>query len=100
MSRPEDFSESTKQSALCRQCFLCGSCGEHIASVDSTGQSAHFYGEAAQAHHIRPIRFGGTSSLENCVILCQSCHYSAHEGGSYRTGTVIGDTDDYPYYHG
>jgi 5-methylcytosine-specific restriction endonuclease McrA len=60
----------------------------------------HRFGEGAQAHHVVHIKFGGGSWLDNCVILCQSCHYSAHEGGNYRSGTVMGRKKDFPYFNG
>src|SRR2546422_2669898 len=31
--------------------------------------------------HIQHVKVGGSDSVDNCVIICQSCHYSAHEGG-------------------
>jgi hypothetical protein len=34
------------------------------------------------------------------VILCRSCHYSAHEGGNYRYGTVLGRKQDFRYSNG
>jgi hypothetical protein len=49
---------------------------------------------------VRHVKVGGTASLDNCVILCEACHYCAHEGGNYRFGTVIGEKRDYPYFHG
>ena len=33
-------------------------------------------------------------------MLCWSCHYSVHEGGNYRHGTVIGEPDDFPHFNG
>ncbi|WP_437658422.1 HNH endonuclease [Sorangium sp. So ce1182] len=99
MSRSEDFSEFTKQSALVRQWFRCGSCGEHISQLGEAGRSTHIHGEVAHAHHMRPIRLGGTNSLNNCVILCGSCHYSAHEGGRYAHGTVVGRKKDFPHFN-
>jgi len=49
---------------------------------------------------MRHVKFGGTDSLDNCVILCQSCHYSVHEGGNYRFGIVEGSQSDYPHFYG
>jgi len=49
---------------------------------------------------MRHVKHGGTNSVDNCVILCSSCHFSAHEGGNYRFGTVDGTAEDYPYFNG
>jgi hypothetical protein len=27
---------------------------------------------------------GGPLTLENCVVLCKSCHYSVHQGGRWK----------------
>ncbi len=98
--RPNEFSRLTQRSALIRQNNKCASCGEHIWRLGEAGRSKHRFGENAQAHHRRPVRMGGSNTKDNCVILCHSCHYSAHEGGSYRLGTVIGRKSDYPYFRG
>ena len=95
-----EFPLGIQQQALTRQHNKCASCGTHILALGQTGQSAHRFGEGAQAHHIRHIKFGGTALLDNCVVLCQSCHYSAHEGGNYRRGTVVGRKEEFPYYNG
>ena len=100
MARPNEFSPSTQQLALARQKFRCASCGTRISGLGLAGRADHRYGEGAQAHHRRHVKFGGSDSLDNCVILCQACHYSAHEGGNYRFGTVIGRKSDYPYFRG
>jgi 5-methylcytosine-specific restriction endonuclease McrA len=98
--RPGEFALGTQQQALARQHNKCASCGTPILGLGQAGQAAHRFGEGAQAHHIRHIKFGGTDSLDNCVIFCQSCHYSAHEGGNYRYGTVVGRKQDFPYFDG
>jgi len=95
-----NFSKSTQQLALARQKFRCASCGTEIARLGEAGRAEHKNGESAQAHHVRHVKFGGSDALDNCVILCQSCHYSVHEGGNYRFGTVIGETSDYPHFYG
>ena len=100
MTRPNEFSTSTQQLALARQKFRCGSCGTGIARLGKAGRAEHKYGEGAQAHHVRHVKFGGSDARDNCVILCQSCHYSVHEGGNYRFGTVIGTASDYPHFCG
>ncbi|MGH8533013.1 MAG: HNH endonuclease [Gammaproteobacteria bacterium] len=100
MPRPNEFSRPTEQLALARQRFRCASCGTHISRLGDAGRVEHRYGEGAQAHHLRHIKFGGSDALDNCVILCESCHYSAHEGGNYRFGTVVGRESDYPHFRG
>lgn len=99
-NRPGEFSHTTQQQALTRQKNRCGSCGTPIAFLGQAGKSTHKFGEGAQAHHIRHIKLGGTEALDNCVILCQSCHYSAHEGGNYRLGMIPGHKGDFGYYNG
>jgi len=95
-----EFSIATQQLALVRQKFRCGSCGTVITRLGVPGRAQHAFGEIVQAHHIRHSKFGGTRSLDNCVILCESCHYSAHEGGNYRHGTVVGRPEDFPHFNG
>ena len=96
--RPNEFDEITKHKALLRQGNRCASCGTSIFYLGNKGRSTHYYGESAQAHHIRPIKSGGTSSENNCVIICESCHYSVHEGGNYRHGTVVGSSRMFPHF--
>lgn len=98
MSRPNEFSLSTRQTALARQMHRCASCGTHISHLGNAGRAEHQFGEGAQAHHVRHVKFGGSDSVNNCVVLCQSCHYSAYEGGNYRFGTVGGRESDYPHF--
>ena len=95
-----EFSATTQQMALVRQKFLCALCGARISRLGEAGRSLHKFGEMAHAHHVRHAKFGGSNSLDNCTIICQACHYSAHEGGNYRYGTVIGRPKDFPYFNG
>ena len=94
MARPNEFSHATQVAALARQRGKCASCRTQIFHLGQAGR------EGAQAHHVRHIKFGGTDRLDNCVIICQACHYSVHEGGNYRHGTVIGRKEDFPYFNG
>jgi 5-methylcytosine-specific restriction endonuclease McrA len=100
MARDQEFSEQTKFKALCRQNYRCASCGESIQSLKAVGRINHSYGEAAHAHHIRHVQQGGTNDPFNCVIICESCHYSAHEGGNYRSRAVWASQADFPYFDG
>jgi 5-methylcytosine-specific restriction endonuclease McrA len=100
MERINEFSTTTKEQAFARQKNRCGSCGASINKLGFDSILRNKYGERAEAHHIEHIKYGGLSSVENCVIICQSCHYSLHEGGNYRYGTVIGKKKDYSYFKG
>lgn len=100
MRRTQQFSKAAQKLALTRQKFQCASCGTPITDLSEKGREQHLFGEIAQAHHIIHIKFNGTNSVDNCVILCQSCHYSVHEGGNYRYGTVVGNKKDFPYFNG
>jgi 5-methylcytosine-specific restriction endonuclease McrA len=100
VTRASEFSETTKREALGRQRFRCGSCGLDISEPGNAGRSSHAFGEGAQAHHVRHVKLGGPASVENCVVLCQACHYTAHEGGNYRSGTVEGSAAEFPYFRG
>ena len=100
MSIPMEFSRPTQQMALARQRNRCAACGTRITQLGEAGRAGHRFGEGAQAHHVRHVKFGGTDTVHNCVILCQSCHYSVHEGGNYRFGTVQGRHSDYPHFNG
>ncbi|MCA1811266.1 MAG: HNH endonuclease [Halobacteriales archaeon] len=98
--RPNEFSRKTQQLALARQGNRCASCGTGITQLGNAGRAEHQFGEAVHAHHIQHVKLGGSNSLDNCVILCQSCHYSAHEGGNYRFSTLIGHASDFPHFRG
>jgi 5-methylcytosine-specific restriction endonuclease McrA len=99
-ARPNEFDTATMKQALARQKFRCASCGTMIKALGEPGRAGHLYGEIVHAHHMAPVKKGGLPTLGNCVILCQACHYSAHEGGNYRFGTVVGNRSDFPYYKG
>jgi hypothetical protein len=99
--------------ALARQKFRCGSCETLITDVGEAGISTHAFGERAEGHHIIPHKMGGPISLENCVVLCRSCHIGAHQGGRWQDISIYDDlkrldmTDKiakvaalYPHYRG
>jgi hypothetical protein len=96
------FSLEIKLAALARQDNRCGSCGVHIHDFGKTEVERHAFGEWAEAHHIRHFKSGGLSSLVNCVVICKSCHYSAHVGGDYRDNSeaVQGTPADFVCYNG
>lgn len=102
MSRdPEkEFTGQIKMQALSRQEFLCGSCEDLIVPFSCRKLASVAWGESAHAHHRKPIKMGGGGNVENCVILCESCHYNAHEGGNYAHGKEWGRISDFPHFYG
>ncbi|MGE3962658.1 MAG: HNH endonuclease [Planctomycetota bacterium] len=98
MTRPNEFTRATREAALERQGGRCGSCRTKIQALGCAGRAVHDFGESAEAHHLVPIAKRGDASLANCVVLCRSCHYSAHEGGRYSQGTVLGRPRDFSFY--
>jgi 5-methylcytosine-specific restriction endonuclease McrA len=99
-NRPNEFDPGTQFAALKRQIFRCASCGAEITALGEAGREDHEFGEIAHAHHMVKAMNGGNPLLDNCVILCQSCHYSAHEGGRYWKGTVEAAEDDFEFFNG
>jgi hypothetical protein len=95
MSRPFDFSDTTKREAFRRQWNLCAHCGRNLANLYD------------HAHHVIPNQSGNVSnpadaflrSVDNCVILCDMCHERVHQDARYRTGAVA-PPEYYPYSHG
>jgi 5-methylcytosine-specific restriction endonuclease McrA len=98
--RRHEFTRNTQKPALARQRNVCASCGALITALGQAGRRAHKFGESAQAHHIKHVKLGGTNNLGNCAVICWSCHYSVHEGGNYRFGSVSGTPEDFPYFRG
>jgi 5-methylcytosine-specific restriction endonuclease McrA len=100
MKRTE-FSRKTMKAALVRQAYQCALCGTPIVALGKKPE-LHSFGEWGEAHHIRHARAGGDASLENCVIICWSCHYSAHGGGNYKDNSeqMQGTKNDFPGYRG
>jgi 5-methylcytosine-specific restriction endonuclease McrA len=96
----QEFSLTTKQQALARQKYKCASCGATIHGLHLGDAAQHTWGESAQGHHIRHAARGGGNSVDNCVILCRSCHYSAHGGGRWRASFGTATAQDYPHYRG
>lgn len=98
----DEFAPATKQQALSRQRHKCASCGTTITSLGEAGRPGNRFGEIAHAHHMRPCAQGGTSLVSNCVVICQSCHYSAHQGGNYRNKAayMVSTPANYKYFNG
>jgi 5-methylcytosine-specific restriction endonuclease McrA len=83
----EEFSRDVKQKALLRQRQVCASCGFPIVgmAVPAFGENVHF-------HHVIPtMGMRGPATVENCVALCRSCHYSAHAGGRTADTSMYAD---------
>ena len=84
MSRPYDFSWTTRVQARLRQHCVCAHCGDHL---DETYE---------HAHHVVPNQTGTPGnpahqwikSVDNCVVLCEACHDRVHEDGHFRNGAV------------
>jgi HNH endonuclease len=101
-NRRREFSLETKLAALARQDHRCGSCGVHIHGFGKNRAAEHAFGEWAEAHHIRHFNAGGLSSLANCIVICKTCHYSAHIGGNFRNNSeeVQGAPEDFVCFDG
>jgi hypothetical protein len=104
---------SIQRQALARQNFQCASCGRYISKIGQEGQESHDFLESAHGHHMIPNMMGGPPTVENCVVLCQSCHLNAHQGGSWKDISIYSDLKElsmakkiekiaalYPHYWG
>ena len=85
------FPRATQVRALERQKGGCGSCGTRITEIGETGKWLHKYGERAEGHHVIPHKKGGGITAENCVVLCRSCHYNAHQAGKWADISIYRD---------
>jgi hypothetical protein len=92
----QNFPAATQRSALARQRNKCASCGTRISAIGQGGTSTHDFGEGAQGHHVIPHKLGGPITVENCVVLCWSCHYNAHQGGRWRDVAIYDDLKKLP----
>jgi hypothetical protein len=84
--------------ALDRQKELCASCGTRIGAFGERERHSHRFGEAAEGHHVIPHEIGGPVTLENCVVLCRSCHLNAHRGGQWGDVGIYDDLLDLPMF--
>jgi 5-methylcytosine-specific restriction endonuclease McrA len=78
MARANEFTRTTKDQAFLRQKGRCAMCGGYLPKLYD------WYGEGSAAHHIRRVADGGSRHLDNCVILCETCHLQAHDWGKFR----------------
>jgi len=81
------FRDSIKNKARFRQWAMCGLCGEGLNFSEE------------HAHHIIPRAAGGKDTVDNCIVLCDACHYIAHKHGDYRS-LVVAPRSYYPYIYG
>ncbi len=102
MAERIEFTLKVKWEALIRQNFRCASCAAVIHGVGESGTRDHAFGERAEAHHVRHAMANGDGDAGNCVVVCHSCHYSAHGGGHFQDNTeqMQGKPSDYPCYDG
>jgi hypothetical protein len=87
----KEFTATTIRQALARQKSYCASCGTRILASGTRAATLHKYGERAEAHHVIPVSVGGTARVDNCVILCRTCHYSVHQGGRWADNSIYVD---------
>lgn len=92
----QNFPPHIQRQALQRQRHRCASCGTPVTAIGQGGVERHRFGEGAQAHHVVPHKMGGPLTLNNCVVVCRSCHYSAHQGGLWRDISIYADIDRPP----
>ena len=90
------FPAATQVQALERQKFRCASCGTRIFAIGEAGRATHEFGEGAEGHHVIPHKMGGPITVENCVVLCGSCHLSAHQGGHWGDLSIYDDIAKLP----
>ncbi len=97
MARLNEFSTLTIETALQRQNGRCGICGEKVRKT----------GRRYNAHHMTSAMYGGSNSVDNCVILCDEdeeggrgggCHLWAH-GNSFRREFEL-NRSEYIYFNG
>lgn len=93
-----NFSPAVQRQALDRQKGRCASCRTRIFEIGRAGQAEHTFGEGAEGHHVIPHKLGGPLSVENCVVLCRSCHLNAHQGGRWRDASIYEDLTSLPMY--
>ncbi len=95
MPHTYNFSRITKNQAFFRQWNNCAHCGGSLLNVMD------------HAHHVFSKQLGKSTvadsewikSVDNCVILCENCHWRVHENGHYLRGAVAAP-EFYPFSHG
>lgn len=95
MGRPFDFSWKVQQTARLRQEGICACCGDDLSDL------------VEHAHHVIPNQSGVSAkpehlwlkSTDNCVVLCDQCHWRVHQDGRYQKGAVAPPAY-FPHSHG
>ncbi len=82
------FSDDIQAQALERQNMKCAECGLKFGRDD-----------VYVAHHIQRDADGGSNDLDNCAMLCQTCHDFVHDNAKYREPIQL-DRDGYKYLNG
>ena len=106
-NRPGDFPYSIKFLAYERQGGRCAFCGVKLMPPQAGGSLGRgkYFGEA---HHLKPLKHGGRSDIDNCVYLCYADHkLHGHgmapfgidkQGGSSSTWVKL-KADDFAYWN-
>lgn len=77
------FSADVIRGAWDRQEGRCASCGKKLVWANRSKKRSQ---GAWQAHHIRPVSYGGTDGKRNCAILCingRNCHWNVGHKRDY-----------------
>jgi predicted restriction endonuclease len=101
MKRKGDFSNRTKRAAIQRQGGVCAFCGVSLQTPWTAGETRGY------AHHLQPLRHGGSDRLANCVYLCWGHHQLLghgmapfgidKQGGSSGTWVQL-NPDDFEFF--
>lgn len=94
MARRFEFTQATRSAAFLRQDGRCALCRRSLRDQEEFG------------HHVVPDQSGQASdprdrflkSVDNCVMICEACHWIVHDGGRWATGAVP-PPEYYPYSH-
>ena len=84
MARHFEFTDKVRNDAFFRQNARCAVCRYSLKDQEEFG------------HHVIPDQSGDPEdkqdaflrSVDNCVMLCHTCHYVVHDSGHYRVGSV------------
>lgn len=102
VSRKGDFTNTIKRTAIERQNGMCAFCG---VTLDTPWTSGDYKG---YAHHLIPLKHGGTELLRNCVYLCWGHHLLLGHGmspfgidnqGGSSDSRVFLTPDDFPFWN-
>ena len=95
------FSRPVKKRAIERQKGKCGFCGVSLKTPWTEGEYDGY------AHHLRPMKHGGSGDLDNCVYLCWGHHLLLghgmapfgvdEQGGGSKTWVRL-DKEDFDFW--